>query len=317
METRYVSSVPTKHLEAITHTTLAAIRTLRGFDIVHFHAVGPGLLSPLPRYLSRARVVQTVHGLDRERDKWGAFPRMMLTVGERMSARLPDATITVSQSLSSYFKTRYGKETEMIPNGVTPGTARAPGALSARLGVARRRYVLFVGRLVPEKAPDLLIKAFAGVAGDVRLVVVGGTSYSDEYVAHLTELASRDPRVILPGYLYGAELEELYTNAALFVSPSTLEAGNPITMLEAISFGVPIVVSDIPEHLEGLPGDAPGSRIFSARDEGSLTAALERSLAELDLAFERAAALRATILATHDWDAAASRTADVYERIAP
>ena len=160
-----------------------------------------------------------------------------------------------------------------------PGSVRRQGEVLARLirerfALAEGSYVLFVGRLVPEKAPDLLIEAFRHVPGDLRLVIVGGSSFTDRYAASLRRLASADPRVMFTGYLYGETIEELYSNAAVFVLPSLLE-GLPLTLLEAAAYGVPIVASDIPPHLEVVTRDAPGHRLFRSGDARSLAQVVE------------------------------------------
>src|SRR5262249_29295415 len=144
-------------------------------DIVHFHAVASGLVAPLPRYLSRAKVVLTVHGLDHDRAKWGRVARAALRAGAHLSARVPDATITVSQALADHFAATYGRRATYIPNGIPEAHLEPLGELGPRFGIAPGRYLLFVGRLVPEKAPDLLLRAFAKVDTDARLVIAGGS----------------------------------------------------------------------------------------------------------------------------------------------
>ena len=134
--------------------------------------------------------------------------------------------------------------------------------ITDRWGLTPGSYALFVGRLVPEKAPDLLVRTWSSLPGDQRLVIVGGSSFTDDYVRALERAARDDPRVVLAGYVYGSQLEELYTNAITFILPSVLE-GLPLTLLEAASFGTPIVASDIPPHLEVLGGEGPGHRIVA------------------------------------------------------
>ncbi len=165
--------------------TAAAATLGRGFDVVHFHAVGPGLFSPLVRCFSRARVVQTIHGLDGERAKWGRGASGLLRFGTWLSAKVPHATIVVSKALQDAYRERYGRETVHIVNGAPEVSARPAAAITERWGLTKGSYVLFVGRLVPEKAPEHLLSAFADVPGDTRLVVAGGSSHTDEYVADL------------------------------------------------------------------------------------------------------------------------------------
>ena len=316
MTVRNLTTVDSKHLDAIVHSAKATVAAIRArADVVHYHAVGPGLVSPLPRFASRAGVVQTIHGRDSERAKWGAAARTVLRTAEWMSARIPDETVVVSRDLAEHYRQAYGRETTWIPNGVDDPTPRAPREIAERWGLTTGSYVLFVGRLVPEKAPDLLIRAFRGLPGDLRLVVAGGSSFTDDYVAELERAAGDDPRVVLAGYVFGETLDELYANAAAFVLPSFLE-GMPLTLLEAAGHGTPIVASDIPPHLEVLGADGPGHRLFPAGDEGALAAAMRRAIAETRPERDGAAALRERVLATYRWDAVTDMTEAVYRRVA-
>jgi len=312
MRVRALPTVSSKHLDAIVHSgvsTLAAISD--AVDVVHYHAVGPGLPAFVPRYFSRAKVVQTIHGRDAERAKWGGVARTALRAGEWLSARVPDATIVVSRDLADTYQALYHRRTCLIPNGVDPGTHRPASGITEKWGLCEGAYVLFVGRLVPEKAPDLLVRAFRRVSEDVRLVVAGGSSFTDAYVAELERAAASDPRVLLVGYVYRELLEELYANAAVFVLPSSLE-GLPLTILEAASYGTPVIASAIAPHREILGDDAPGRRLVADRSEAALAEALSAALA--DPATERAGArvLRDEVLATYRWDEAAEATERVY-----
>src|SRR6266516_3040213 len=225
-------TVGTKHLDAIVHSGLSTAAALAGrFDVLHYHALGPGMLALAPRCQPGARAVLTVHGLDDERAKWGLVARSVLKTAGWLSARVPDATIVVSRDLQRHYQQRHSRATMYVPNGVviTPAPASPTGVL-ARLGVEPGRYLVFVGRLVPEKAPDLLLRAFRRLRGEWRLVIVGDSSFTADYVKSLREQAAADPRVVLAGFVYGAELAELYASAACFVLPSLLE-GLPLTLL--------------------------------------------------------------------------------------
>lgn len=316
MRLAHLPTVSSKHLDAIVHSALATGAALgRGYDVVHYHALGPGTLSPLPRYLSRAKVVQTIHGRDDERSKWSRGAQTMLRAAGWMSARVPDATIVVSQALAEHYRERYRRDVVHIPNGVEePPASTTADAINSRFGVTPGNYLLFVGRLVPEKAPDALVRALRSVPGDVRLVIAGGSSFTDDYTAMLERLAAEDTRVVLAGYVYGKELEELYAHAHAFVLPSTLE-GLPLTLLEAASHGTPVVVSDIAPNLEVVGGEGPGHRVCAAGDEASLVAALERSIANPAAEKAGAAALRTRVLTSYSWDEAADATARLYREL--
>jgi glycosyltransferase involved in cell wall biosynthesis len=315
MTVRNLSTVDSKHLDAIVHSAKSTVAAMRsGVDVVHYHAVGPGLPSLLPRVVGRAKVVQTIHGRDSERAKWGGAARRVLRAAEWLSARVPDATVVVSRDLAEHYGSAYGRETTWIPNGVDAPTLREPSAIAERWGLTTGSYLLFLGRLVPEKAPDLLIRAFRRLPGDLRLVIAGGSSFTDEFVAGLEREAAGDPRVVLAGYVFGEELDELYTNAAAFVLPSFLE-GLPLTLLEAASYGTPIVASDIPPHLEVVGADAPGHRLFRSGDEAALAEALRRAIAETRIEREGAAAFRDEVLAAYRWDAVTDMTEAVYRKV--
>jgi glycosyltransferase involved in cell wall biosynthesis len=316
MELVHVRTVDSKHLESIVASATSTLGTIgRDFDVVHFHAVGPGLFAPFVRLLTRARVVQTIHGLDGERAKWGPLASVLLRFATWLSAKVPHATIVVSKALQEAYRERYGSETEYIANGTPEVEPREASAITERWGLTKGSYVLAVGRLVPEKAPEHLLAAFADVPGDVRLVLAGGSSHTDEYVADLEARAAADPRVIMAGYVYGTVLEELYANAAVFVLSSLLE-GLPLTLLEAASYGCSIVASDIPPHLEVIGASGPGARVFPAGDVHQLTKAITEALqAPPDEERAGAEALSELVRRTYSWDTAAAETDAVYRQV--
>lgn len=315
MRPRYLPTVNSKHLDAIVHSTLSTFdAVLRRADIVHYHAVGPGLPAVIPRYLTSSKVVLTVHGLDADRAKWGGGARAVLRFSQWLSARIPDETIVVSKDLEAHYRDHYRRRTTYIPNGVAEPTARAPDQITRRFGLRGNDYVLFVGRMVPEKAPHLLLRAFRDVPTERRLVLAGGSSFTDEYVRSLQRLAASDPRVLMTGYVYGSVLEELYANASAFVLPSSLE-GLPLTLLEAASYGTPVVVSDIPPNLEIVADHGPGRRRFHRGDEGDLRTVLTQVLSELEVERAGADRLREDVLASFSWTAATEATEGLYRSL--
>jgi glycosyltransferase involved in cell wall biosynthesis len=315
MRLHYLPTVTQKHLDAVVHSGLSSCSSLRGrFDVVHYHALGPGLMAPLPRFASPSGVVLTVHGLDDERAKWGRGAQAVLRTAQWMSARVPNATIVVSGALQQHYRRVHGRSTFHIPNGVVPPTPRAANEIRSRFGLEPGSYVLFVGRLVPEKAPDVLVEAFRSVPQGKRLVIAGGSSFTNDYVTRLERIAADDPRVSLVGYVYGDTLAELYSNAAAFVLPSLLE-GLPLTLLEAASYGLPIIASSIPPHLEVLGQDRPGHQLVIPGDVESLSAALRSVLAGGGTIAADAASLQARVVDRYSWDKAADATEDVYDRV--
>lgn len=304
-------AIYSKHLEAITHTAFAVPSVLMKYDIVHFHATGPSLLSWMPRFVGIPTVV-TVHGLDFLRAKWGGLATMVLRAGAWTSANCPSQTIVVSRVLKEYYRETYQRETVYIPNGIEAPTLRELESLK-RFGLEKDGYVLSLGRLVPEKGIHYLIKAFSKLNTSLKLVIVGGDSLSGGYLKKLKRLAEGDQRIVFTGPLYGEDKDEAFSNAKLFVIPSDLE-GMPIAMLEAMSYGCPTLASDIPECQEvygGREGEIGYS--FSAGSIDALSSKLE--LAVLD---ERLSSVgkagRQHVLSSFNWDSIAKKTVAVYEQ---
>lgn len=304
-------AVYSKHLEAITHTALAVPSVLRGFDVVHIHATGPSLLSWAPRLFGVPTVV-TVHGLDFRRAKWGGAASLVLRLGAWTSAKCPNATIVVSRVLKEYYGETYGRRAVHIPNGIDMPTSRPLEALQ-RFGVERGGYVLSLGRLVPEKGIHYLIPAFRALDTPLKLLIVGGASHSDGYLDTLKQLAGNDECIVFAGPLYGAEKDEAFSNARLFAIPSDLE-GMPIAMLEAMSYGCPVLASDIPECAEVLGGEeGMAGMTFQAGNVDELKKRLRDAL-EMDLS-PIGAAGRSLVLKEYLWDRIARQTLGVYSEV--
>lgn len=312
MKLRRLPTVSTKSFDALVHSALATADALgRRYDVIHYHALGPGLVAPAARFGSRACVVQTIHGLDDQRAKWNATARTALRVAGWMSARVPDATVVVSNDLVRHYAERHGTTVTCIPNGATTEARLPAQEIRDAWGLGGQPYVLFLGRFVPEKCPDLLLRAFRRVETDHRLVLAGGSSFTDAYVEELQALARQDTRVLLPGYVYGRRRQELSSNASLFVLPSTLE-GLPLTLLDAVAHGVPVVASAIAPHVEVLQEDQPGGRLVPPGDEAALTKAIQAALGDLEAERRGVAGFRPRVVATYDWGRAAEATEQVY-----
>jgi glycosyltransferase involved in cell wall biosynthesis len=314
MSLKHSATVGTKHLDAIAHSATSTLAAMAGrFDIIHYHGLGPGLMAPLPRYLSGAKVVQTVHGMDNLRAKWGAGARAVLTSAAWTSTHVPDRTIVVSQALADHY-TRAGRPAIYISNGVSAQVDIPAGEITRRWGLERNGYLLFVGRLVPEKCPDQLIRCFGKVAEDTKLMIVGGSSFTNGYAQSLARAAVDDERVVFPGWVYGSLLQELYSNAAAFVLPSTLE-GLPLTLLEAAAHGTPCIASDIPCNVEVLGTDGPGHRLVPVGEDTALAEALSRAVEEPEAERAGTAGLKQDVLRRYNWDDAAAATVDVYREL--
>jgi len=301
-------SVNTKHLDTATHCFLSTIESMfRRFDVVHFHALGPSVFAAVPR-LKNVRTIVTVHGLDWEREKWGPVASWFLKRCEYPALHFPDRTIVVSRTLQKYFQWKYSLEPVFIPNG-TQVPQPAPPNKIRRMDLAEGRYILFVGRLVPEKGCHFLLEAFRGVKTDARLVMVGGGSHSDDYVARLRRVA--DERVIMPGFITGELLRELWSNAYLVVQPSTME-GLSISLLEALSYGNCVLMSDIPENVEVSGGSAV---TFRSKDVEDLREKLQSLLNDEPLVRRYGEMARKHVLEQYDWEKVVDSTEQLYESV--
>ncbi len=309
---RRLPSIPTKHLDAISHTILATGHALfHGADVVHYHALGPGLLSGMPRWLNRQPTVVTVHGLDWQRDKWGRLASGVLRVGESASVGLPNRTIVVSRALREHYLEQHKRATMYIPNGIAPPVYQEPRLIREQ-GI-EKEYVLFVGRLVPEKGCHLLLEAWRKMPTSVRdrfdLVIAGDAGFTPGYVEELRQAAPKGVRFL--GYVHGPILEELYTNTALVVLPSTLE-GLSITLLEGMSYARCCLVSDIPPNVEAAEGEAVLFESGNTMDLGNKMADL---LNDPELRTEKGETAQIRAIENYSWDRVASLTADLYREM--
>ena len=237
-----------KFLEAIVHTFKAILkaRKLRP-DILHIHAVGPSFFAPLARILGM-KVVVTSHGPDYERKKWSAPAKIFLKFCERMGMTYANKIIAIANNISDDIKKKYGKDAVVIPNGVEIPQRRDTDVTLKMYGLQKKKYILAVGRLVPEKGFHDLIEAFnLGDFGDYKLVIVGSADHEDRYSHSIKNKAGDNNQVVLTGFLTGLPIQELYSHARLFVLPSYYE-GLPIALLEAMSYGLSCIVSDIPAN---------------------------------------------------------------------
>jgi glycosyltransferase involved in cell wall biosynthesis len=262
-------------MDAFISSALGAIASSgKRYDIVHFHALGPALFTWLPKIASSAKVVVTCQGLDWQRAKWGTTSSRLIRMGERAAVRFADEIIVVSKDLQSYFSNTYGRETVYIPNAPASYAESDPNfSYGTSLGLQQGRYMLFLGRLVPEKRPDLLIEAFEALKpAGWKLVFAGGVSNTKVYVSKLLDRVAKNPDVVFAGELRGSRLAEIVRGAGLFALPSDLE-GLPLAMLEAMQEGVPVVASDIPPHQQLL--DEQRGVLFKTGDVDSCIRSLD------------------------------------------
>lgn len=243
-----VLTVDKKGLAAMTSSFFACLVIAFGkYDVVHIHAEGPAFFSFIPKWLGK-KVVVTIHGLDWNRAKWGKFASWYIKNGEKNAVRFADEIIVLSQGVKEYFWNTYKRETTFIPNGVSRPEIREAREIR-KFGLVKDNYILYLGRIVPEKGEHYLIKAFKEIETDKKLVIAGGISDTAGYGRELKNLASGDDRIIFTGFVQGRVLEELYSNAYVYCLPSDLE-GMPLSLLEAMSYGNCCLTSDIAECSE-------------------------------------------------------------------
>lgn len=250
-----VLTVNKKGLAAMTSSVIGAFFAAVGkYDVVHFHAEGPCVMCWLPKLFGK-RVIATIHGLDHQRAKWGRFASTYIMMGEKNAVKYADEIIVLSEGVQKYFKNTYGRDTKFISNGVNRPEIRPSREIKKKFGLEKDEYILFLGRIVPEKGIQYLIKAFKDTITTKKLVIAGGSSDTNEFMNELRKMANGNDRIQFTGFVQGSLLEELYSNAYIYVLPSDLE-GMPLSLLEAMSYGNCCVVSDIPECAEVVEGKA-------------------------------------------------------------
>lgn len=244
-----VFTINGKGLAAMTSSFFGAICTAVGrYDVVHFHAEGPCAMLWLPKLFGK-KCIATIHGIDWQRAKWGGFASKYIKFGEKVAVKFADEIIVLSEGVQKYFMETYGRKTVFIPNGVNRPVLRSPKLIKEKYGLDKDGYILFLGRLVPEKGITYLVEAFRNVKTDKKLVIAGGSSDTDVFMKGLKELAKDDDRIIFTGFVQDQMLEELYSNAYVYTLPSDLE-GMPLSLLEAMSYGNCCLTSDIAECAE-------------------------------------------------------------------
>lgn len=251
----HLPTISTKHLDATFSTFLASIDVLRrNVDVVHYHSIGPCLFIWIPKLLKRnTKVIATVHCKDYEHKKWGFLARCFLKIGEYLACKIPHKTIVVSKLLNSYIRKRYGVSSRYIPNGVCIEKNMPDVSLPKKWNLKPYNYILTVNRLVPHKGIHYLIKAYNKISTDKKLVIAGGSCYTDDYFNYLKKLAKGNKNIIFTGFQYGDFINALYCYCYLFVQPSESE-GLSTAILNALSYNRPVLASNIPENLELIKG---------------------------------------------------------------
>lgn len=297
-----------KGIAAMSSSVFGGIRAAFGkYDIVHFHAEGPCAMLWLPKLFGK-RCVATIHGLDHQREKWNKLASTYIMLGEKCAVKFADEIIVLSESVQNYFEDIYGRKTRFIPNGVKKIELKSAGLITEKYGLTKDSYILFLGRLVPEKGIRYLIEAFKDVQTDKKLIIAGGSSDTDEFANELKELAKGDERIIFTGFVQGQELEELYSNAYIYTLPSDLE-GMPLSLLEAMSYGNCCIVSNISECTEVVEDKA---MIFKKSDVSDLKIRLEEACNQSEMVKVLKNQATEFICSKYNWDKIVQETLNLY-----
>ena len=306
-----VPTIEKKGLAAVSSSFFAALCCAFGkYDVVHIHAEGPAFFCWLPK-LFHKRVIVTVHGIDWQREKWkSGFGSKFIHKGEKNAVKYADEIIVLSKGVQDYFEKIYGRKTVFIPNGVSNHIERKPQIIKNKFGLDKDEYILFLGRLVPEKGIKYLIEAFKQVDTDKKLVIAGGSSDTSEFENEMKELAKEDKRILFTGFVQGQELEELYSNAYVYALPSDLE-GMPLSLLEAMSYGNCCLVSDIPECAEVVEDKA---LIFKKADVKDLQSKLQDACDHSEKVDAHKKQAADFICSKYNWDEIVQATLKLYRR---
>ena len=306
-----VPTIEKKGLAAVSSSFFAALCCAFGkYDVVHIHAEGPAFFCWLPK-LFHKRVIVTVHGIDWQREKWkSGFGSKFIHKGEKNAVKYADEIIVLSKGVQDYFEKIYGRKTVFIPNGVSNHIDREPQIIKNKFGLDKDEYILFLGRLVPEKGIKYLIEAFKQVDTEKKLVIAGGSSDTSEFENEMKEIAKEDKRILFTGFVQGQELEELYSNAYVYALPSDLE-GMPLSLLEAMSYGNCCLVSDIPECAEVVEDKA---LIFKKADVKDLQSKLQDACDHSEKVDAHKKQAADFICSKYNWDEIVQATLKLYRR---
>ena len=310
VDLKYVFTIDKKGLAALTSSFFASLKAAFGkYDVVHFHAEGPAFMCWLPKLFGK-RIVVTIHGLDHQRAKWGKLAKTYIMMGEKNAVRFADEIIVLSKGVQNYFLNTYGRETRFIPNGVNPPEIKDCNEINQKYNLKKDGYILFLGRIVPEKGLKYLIEAFKKVKTNKILVIAGGASDTDEFLKKLKELGKDDKRIIFTGFVQGEILEELYSNAYIYVLPSDLE-GMPLSLLEAMSYGNCCLVSDIDECAEVVEDNGV---LFNKSNVNSLKDKLQMLVDSKETVYKYKNESRKFILDKYDWEKIVRETLNLYSK---
>ncbi|WP_066720981.1 glycosyltransferase family 4 protein [Clostridium sp. Marseille-P299] len=308
-----LKTVPTinrRGFAAMSSSVLATIKAAFGnYDVVHFHAEGSCAMLWLPKLFGK-KCICTIHGLDHQRAKWGRLASTYIMMSEKCAVKYADEIIVLSQGVQDYFINTYGRETKFVPNGVNRPTIREANIIRQNFGLEKDGYFLFLGRLVPEKGLKYLIEAFKQVNTNKKLVIAGGSSDTDIFVNELKAMAKDDHRILFTGFVRGKLLEELYSNAYVYILPSDLE-GMPLSLLEAMSYGNCCLVSDIAECTEVVEDKAV---VFKKSDVSDLKDKLQELCNNEQTVQKYKEKAADSICEKYNWDDVVKQTLKLYRK---
>lgn len=306
-----VLTIDKKGLAAMTSSLFATLKILFSkAEVVHYHAEGPCAVIPIIKYLSKKRIIVTIHGIDWQRDKWGGFATKYIKFGEKMAAKYADEIIVLSENVQNYFKETYNRKTVFIPNGVNEPTIEKANIIKEKYNLKKDDYFLFLGRLVPEKGIHYLIDAYNKIDTNKKLVIAGAASDTDSYFQELKEKANDNKNIIFTGFVQGKELEELYSNAYVYCLPSDLE-GMPLSLLEAMSYGNCCLTSDIPECATVLEDKGV---TFKKSDIKDLTKKMQELSNEKERVKKYKSESKEFVLKKYNWNDIVQKTLELYKK---
>ena len=303
-----VFTIDHKGLAAMTSSFFATLAaSFSNYDVIHIHAEGPAFFSFIPHLLHK-KVVVTIHGLDWDRAKWSGFAKWYIKQGEKNAVKYADEIIILSQGVREYFLKEYKRETKFIPNGVNKAEIKEADEIK-KWGLEKDNYVLYLGRIVPEKGEHYLVEAWKKIESDKKLVIAGGISDTAGYGKELKELSRGDDSIIFTGFVQGRALEELYSNAYIYCLPSDLE-GMPLSLLEAMSYGNCCLTSNIAECVEVVEDKGV---VFRRGDTEDLREKLEWLIGHEEEVEKYKAEAAAFICSKYNWDDVVDRTLQLYK----
>lgn len=298
-----------KGLSALTSSLSAAIKAAFGkYDVVHFHAEGPCAVLWIPKLFGK-RCIATIHGIDWQRAKWSGLASKYIKFGEKVAAKYADEVIVLSKNVQKYFQLNYQRQTQFIPNGVNRPIRRNVEEIYDKYGLRKDSYILFLGRIVPEKGIQYLIEAFKKVKTDKYLVIAGGSSDTQEFLNEIRNMAKDDERILFTGFVEGNTLDELYSNAYIYTLPSDLE-GMPLSLLEAMSYGNCCLTSDISECKEVIEDKAI---LFKKSDVSDLQDKLQYLCDHPDIIEHYKSESTDFICNKYNWDDVVNKTMKLYK----